>query len=49
MKGRWGRMNVLEINLIAQNLKELLQKNNGSFASKSQEIDATFIKKIDGY
>ena len=43
---RWGRMNVPEINLIAQNLKELFAEKQRDFASKSQEIDATFIKRL---
>lgn len=43
---RWGRMNVSEINLIAQNLKELFAERQRDFASKSQEIDATFIKRL---
>lgn len=43
---RWGRLNVPEINLIAQELKQLFAEKQREFASKSQEIDATFIKRL---
>lgn len=43
---RWNRMNIPEINLIAQNLKDLFSEKQKEFASKSQEIDATFIKRL---
>lgn len=42
---RWSR-NIPEINVIAQKLKELFSEKQKEFATKSQEIDATFIKRL---
>ncbi len=42
---RWSR-NIPEINIIAQKLKELFTEKQKEFITKSQEIDATFIKRL---
>lgn len=43
---RWNKINTPEINIIAQELKALFSEKQREFASKSQEIDATFIQRL---